>query len=122
MTTTLKSIQQTIQENLLLLKDLLKHQNVRFSYIFRSNCVKKRLFWDVLTIDDDIFDKYNNIQLLEWNLSINVKSDFYAACNVYSNAKDGRFKIGDHVRISKYNNIFVEGYAPNLSEEIFMIC
>ena len=53
---------------------------------------------------------------------INVKSDFYAACDVYSNAKDGRFKIGDHVRISKYNNIFVEGYAPNLSEEIFMIC
>ena len=53
---------------------------------------------------------------------INVKSDFYAACNVYSNAKDGRFKIGDHARTSKYNNIFVESYAPNLSEEIFMIC
>ena len=71
---------------------------------------------------DDIFDKYNNIYTAVKMKPINVKSDFYAACNVYSNAKDSRFKIGDHVRISKYNNIFVEGYAPNLSEEIFMIC
>ena len=30
-------------------------------------------------------------------------------------------KIGAHVRISKYNNIFAIGYAPNWSEEIFVI-
>ena len=29
--------------------------------------------------------------------------------------------MGDHVRISKYKNIFAKGYAPNLSEEVFVI-
>ena len=24
-----------------------------------------------------------------------------------------KFKIGDHVRISKYKNIFTKGYTPN---------
>ena len=27
-----------------------------------------------------------------------------------------KFKIGDHVRISKYKNIFTKGYTPNQSE------
>ena len=31
------------------------------------------------------------------------------------------FKVGDHVRISKYKNIFAKGYMPNWSEEIFII-
>ena len=35
--------------------------------------------------------------------------------------KDPKFKVGDHVRISKYKNIFVKGYTPNWSEEVFVI-
>ena len=35
--------------------------------------------------------------------------------------KNPKFKVGDHVRISKYNNIFPKGYAPNWSENIFVI-
>ena len=31
------------------------------------------------------------------------------------------FNAGDHVRISKYKNIFAKGYTPNWSEEIFVI-
>ena len=44
-------------------------------------------------------------------------------CNLYEewNKKDPKFKVGDHVRISKYKNIFAKGYAPNWSEEIFVI-
>ena len=38
-----------------------------------------------------------------------------------SNIKDPKFKIGDHVRISKYKNIFANGYTPNWSEEIFIV-
>ena len=34
---------------------------------------------------------------------------------------DSKFKIGYHVRISKYKNIFAKGYAPNWSEEVFVI-
>ena len=37
------------------------------------------------------------------------------------NDKDSKFKIGDHVRISKYKNIFAKGYTPNWSEEVFVI-
>ena len=37
------------------------------------------------------------------------------------NKKYPKFKIGDHVRISKYKNIFAKGYTPNQSEEDFVI-
>ena len=30
-----------------------------------------------------------------------------------SNCKDTKFKVGDTVRISKYKNIFANGYTPN---------
>ena len=32
-----------------------------------------------------------------------------------------RFRVGDHVRISKYENVFAKGYAQNWSEEIFIV-
>ena len=38
-----------------------------------------------------------------------------------SNDKDLKFKVGDHVSISKYKNIFAKGYTPNLPEEVFVI-
>ena len=34
------------------------------------------------------------------------------------NKKNPKFKVGDHVRISKYKNIFAKGYVPNWLEEI----
>ena len=37
------------------------------------------------------------------------------------NDKDPKFQVGDHERISKYKNIFPEGYLPNWSEEIFVV-
>ena len=37
------------------------------------------------------------------------------------NNKDPEFKVGDHVRIPKYKNIFAKGYMPNWSEKIFVI-
>ena len=35
--------------------------------------------------------------------------------------KDAKFKVGDHVRISKYENIFAKEYTPDWSEEVFVI-
>ena len=35
--------------------------------------------------------------------------------------KDSRFNVGDRVRISKFKNIFAEGYTPNWTREIFII-
>ena len=37
------------------------------------------------------------------------------------NDNDSKFKVGDHVRISKYKNIFAKAYTPNCSEEVFVI-
>ena len=53
--------------------------------------------------------------------SIDVTSDSFAEYNEDSNKKNPKFKVGDHVRISKYKNIFAKGYAPNWSEEIFIV-
>ena len=35
--------------------------------------------------------------------------------------KNPKFKVGCHVRISKYKNIFAKRYTPNWSAEIFVI-
>ena len=37
------------------------------------------------------------------------------------NYKDTKFKIGDHIRTSKYKKIFAKGYTPDWSEEVFVI-
>ena len=37
------------------------------------------------------------------------------------NEKEPKFKVGDHVRISKYKNIFAKGYTQNWSEEVFVV-
>ena len=37
------------------------------------------------------------------------------------NDKDPKFKVSDHVRISKYKNIFAKWYTPNWSEEDFVV-
>ena len=37
------------------------------------------------------------------------------------NDNDHKFKVGDHLRIPKYKNIFAKGYTPNWSEEGFVI-
>ena len=46
---------------------------------------------------------------------------FFAKYNEESNEKDPKFKVGDHVRISRYQIIFANGYSPNWSEEILII-
>ena len=52
---------------------------------------------------------------------VDVKNNTYIAFKKEINDKDPKFKVGDHVRISKYKNIFAKGYTPNWSEEVFMI-
>ena len=38
-----------------------------------------------------------------------------------NNKEDSKFKVDDHVRIWKYQNIFVIDYAPSWPEDIFLI-
>ena len=70
--------------------------------------VSKNVYFHVL---DDIVDKYNNTfhKIIKMK-PIDVKSDSYAEY-VDSNEKGPKFKVGDHVRISKYKNIFAKVYT-----------
>ena len=53
--------------------------------------------------------------------SIDVTGDSYSEYNENFNKNDPKYKDGDHVRISKYKNIFAKGYTPNWSEEVFVV-
>ena len=71
---------------------------------------------------DDIFDKYNNTVHTTIKMKpIDITGDFYAKYNEDFNKKDPKFKVGDHVRISKYKNIFAKGYTGNWSEGVFVV-
>ena len=45
----------------------------------------------------------------------------YIDFNKKVNDKHPKFKVGDHVRSSKYKNIFAKGYTPNWSSEVFVV-
>ena len=81
--------------------------------------MSKNVYFDVL---DDIVDKYNNTYHKNIKMKpIDVKSNSFTEYNEDSNQQDPKFKVNDHVRISKYKNIFANGYGPNWSEEIFVV-
>ena len=52
---------------------------------------------------------------------IDVTNDSFLEYNEESNKKDPKFTVGDHVRISKYKNIFAKLYSPNWPKEVFVI-
>ena len=71
---------------------------------------------------DDIVDKYNNaVHRTIKTKPVDVTDDFYAKYNEDFNKKDPKLKVGDHVRISKYENIFSKGHSPNCWEEVFVV-
>ena len=81
--------------------------------------ISKNVYIDKL---DDIEDKYNNTYHTTIKMKpIDVKDNTYINADKEINNKDPKFKVGDHVRISKYKNIFAKGYMPNWSEEVFFI-
>ena len=80
--------------------------------------VSKNVYIDKL---DDVVNKYNNKVHRTINMKpIDVKDNTYVDSKKEVNDKDPKFKIGDHVRISKYKDIFATGYTPNWSEEVFI--
>ena len=88
----------------------------------------KNVYYDVL---DDAVNEYNNTKHSAIKMKpkdakdATTKSSAIARNNrVYideHNQKSARYNIGDRVRISKFKNIFAEGYTPNWSREIFFI-
>ena len=71
---------------------------------------------------DSIVNKYNNTYHRKITMKpIDVKNNTYINIDKEVNDEDPKFKVGDHVRISKHRNIFAKGYIPNWSEEIFVL-
>ena len=78
--------------------------------------ISKNVYIDKL---DDIVKEYNNVHHRTIKMKpIDVKDNTYIDFEKEINNNDPTFKVGDHVRISKYKKIFAKGYMPNWSEEI----
>ena len=78
--------------------------------------ISENVYFNVL---DDIVDEYNNKCHKTVKMKpVDVKSDSFAeyneiSFNKESNEKDPKFKVGDHVRIPKFKNVFAKVYTPN---------
>ena len=81
--------------------------------------ISKNVYIDKL---DDIVNEYNNTYHRTIKMKpVDVKDNTYIDFKKEVNDKDPKFKVGDHVRISKCKNIFAKGYTPNWSEKVFVI-
>ena len=69
-----------------------------------------------------LVNKYNNTYHSTIKMKpADVNSSTYIYFDKENNKEDPKFKVGDHVRISKQKNIFPKGYVPNWSEKVFII-
>ena len=81
--------------------------------------ILKNVYIDSL---NDTVNRYNNTVHGTIKVKpIDVTDDSYAEYSEDLNEKGPTFKVNDHVRISKYKNIFAKGYVPNRSEEVFIV-
>ena len=105
----------------------------RFIRILKNKLYKhmtasgKNVYYDVL---DDIVNKYHNTKHSTIKMKpIDVKNNKRVYIDEHnkkvttnsSSSERSRFKVGDRIRISKFKNIFAEGYTPNWSREIFIV-
>ena len=81
--------------------------------------ISKSVYIDKL---GNVLNEYNNTYHRAIKMKpVDVKDDTYIDFEKEVNDKGPKFKVGNHARISKYKNIFVIGYTPNWSEEVFVI-
>ena len=85
--------------------------------------ISKNVYIDKL---DDIVDEYNNTYHRTIKMKpIDVRDNTYINIDKELYDNDHKFNIGDHVKISKYKNIFAKDYAPKrailYTKEIFVI-
>ena len=130
-------------------KDFLKKNNIKLyhtekeeksSVVERWNQTMKNRMWKMFSANnntvywdklDKLVDDYNNTKhssikmtATEASKKKNEKKVFINLYGdlVYLKPEKPNFSVGDKVRISKYKRkVFVKGYTPNWTEEIFMI-
>ena len=71
---------------------------------------------------DDTVNEYNNTYHKTIKMKpIEVKDNTYIDSIKEISDKDPKFKVSDHIRISKYKNSFGKGYTSSWSEDVFVI-
>ena len=81
--------------------------------------MSKNIYIDRL---NDIVGEYNNTYHRAIKMKpVYFKDNTYIDVTKEVNDEDPKFKVGDHVRTSKYKNIFAIGYTQNWSEEVFVV-
>ena len=82
-----------------------------------TTAISKNVYIDKL---DEIVNKCNYTYHITINMKPNnIGSSTYIDFDKKNNKEDPKFKVGDHVTISK--KFFDKGYTPNWSEEVFVI-
>ena len=79
--------------------------------------ISKNVYIDKL---DDTVHKYNNKKHRTIKMKP-IEDSTHIDFGKEVDDNDPKCKVGDHVRISKYKNIFAKGYTPNWSEVVFVI-
>ena len=78
--------------------------------------ILKNVYVDKL---NDLINEYNNIYHRTIKMKpVDVKDNAYIDFGKEINDKDPKF---NHVRISKYKNVFAKGYTPNSSGEFLRL-
>ena len=72
-------------------------------------------------LDDIVNIFYDTYHRTTKMMPVNKTSSTYIDSCIENIDKDPKFKVEDHVKISKYKNIFTKVYTPNWSEEVSVI-
>ena len=112
----LKCTGYIMKENLLVLKDRTLKTKI-YKYM---TAISKNVYIDKL---NDMVNEYNNTYHKTVKMKpVDVKDNTYIDLKKEVNDRDPKLKVGDHVRVSKYNkNIFAKRCTPNWFEEVFVI-
>ena len=71
---------------------------------------------------DGILNKYSNTYHKTIKMKLfDLNASMYIVFNKEKNKEGPKFKVGNHVRISKFKSIFAKGSVPVWSEEAFVI-
>ena len=81
--------------------------------------VSKNVYIDKL--NDIVGERDNTFHRAIKMNPVDVRDNTYSDLKKEVNDKHPKFRVGEHVRISKYKNIFAKGYTPSWSEEVFVV-
>ena len=91
-------------------------RNLKTKIYKHITAVSKNMYTDKF---NDKINKYNNIYHRKIKMKpVNIKDNTYIDFLKEFHQKDSKFRIRDHVRISKYKKNFAKGYTPNWLPQI----